>query len=642
MFFKPDDIDEVSLSPSGRWLAFAMARHDKSQRNALFVLDLHAPAPALNRAAALAHADVHSVHWVNDDWLVFSIADRQVASGEDRLWPGLYSVKRDGSEHRMLVRTSHAETSLGTFIVDRSLSPYHRLLHVPSGGGTEVILGEYRWDGTQDWPGIYPRLVDVATGNQRSLARGTPKGAVAWLFTQDGTPRVVEALVGGRVQTHWLAPGSQEWKQIADQDSNRRAWWPREVDDSGGLYVIEHSGPAGEAVFKRFDFVTGQPAKDVLVNTPGFDFWGSLVVEASGGRALGVRTWTDAQVTVWFDAKLKAVQQEVDRRLPGRINRLSCRRCADKDMTVLVRSWSDREPSQYWIWRQGGDIWMPVGRTRNAVVPARMATLDFHRIKARDGRDLPVWVTSPAGATPGKPLPTVVLVHGGPWIRGGSWVWGAMPQFLASRGYLVVEPEFRGSKGYGAAHHEAGHKQWGLSMQDDVADATAWAAARGLSDARRTCIAGGSYGGYSALAGLARHGDLYRCGVAWSAVTDPRLLFKWRNLGGFSEWQREYTLPVLLGDPVADAALLAQASLVESATRIKAPVLLAHGREDRGVPLEHSIRMRDALAAAGNPPEWVVYPGEGHDWQLQRTNEDFARRLEAFLARHLQPAAPAK
>jgi dipeptidyl aminopeptidase/acylaminoacyl peptidase len=230
----------------------------------------------------------------------------------------------------------------------------------------------------------------------------------------------------------------------------------------------------------------------------------------------------------------------------------------------------------------------------------------------------------------------VVLVHGGPYVRGTSWHWSALPQFLASRGYLVIEPEFRGSMGYGEQHYRSGWKQWGQAMQDDVADALRWAQAQGLAS-DRACIAGASYGGYSTLMGLAKDPDLYRCGIAWVAVADLELLVKgswWvQDDTGLA---RQLTVPEMIGDPVKDATMLAANSPVRLASRIKAPLLLAYGEDDLRVPLEHGKRMRGALIDAGNPPEFVVYPGEGHGFAKPENTYDFARRIEAFLQRQLK------
>jgi dipeptidyl aminopeptidase/acylaminoacyl peptidase len=261
-----------------------------------------------------------------------------------------------------------------------------------------------------------------------------------------------------------------------------------------------------------------------------------------------------------------------------------------------------------------------------------MAERDFVRLPARDGLSIPMHVTKPAGK---GPWPTVVLVHGGPWVRGGSWQWTGESQFLASRGYLVLEPEFRGSRGYGQKHEHAGYKQWGLKMQDDVTDATRWAIDKKLADPQRVCLAGASYGGYATLIGLIREPALYRCGVAWIAVTDINLMYdiSWSDT---SEEFKRYGMPVRVGDQVKDAAQLEETSPVKQAHRLKQPLLLAFGAADRRVPLDHGTRFRDAVSKTNTQVEWVVYNNEGHGFSKPENRFDFYERMERFLATHLQ------
>jgi dipeptidyl aminopeptidase/acylaminoacyl peptidase len=236
-----------------------------------------------------------------------------------------------------------------------------------------------------------------------------------------------------------------------------------------------------------------------------------------------------------------------------------------------------------------------------------------------------------------------VLVHGGPYLRDREWEWKDIPQFLASRGYAVIEPEFRGTTGYGFEHFHAGWKQWGQAMQDDVADAVRWAVANKRIDGQRVCIAGGSYGGYSALMGVLRDPDLYRCGAAWAAVSEPRRMLEsnWRWADDISDDARRYSLRVLLGDPKDDAEMLKAISPLQQAARIKTPLLLIHGEADRRVPFIHAIEMRDALRRNGQEPEWLTFPEEGHGWVKAENRRAFALKLESFLARHLKgPATP--
>jgi dipeptidyl aminopeptidase/acylaminoacyl peptidase len=392
-----------------------------------------------------------------------------------------------------------------------------------------------------------------------------------------------------------------------------------------------------------FDFARNAPG-ETRVLAPGFDFAGRLLGQPDGQGLLGVRVDAEVEQTVWFDPALQALQARVDEALPGRVNRLQCRRCGHDDAVVLVRSFSDRDPGELLLFQPAAPgasgergRWQRVGRVRPEIAPAQMGVTRLHRIRARDGRDLPVWVTRPPGATAARPA--VVLVHGGPWVRGRHWRWEALPQFLATRGYVVIEPEFRGSDGYGREHLRAGFRQWGQAMQDDVADALLWARREGLAG-EAACIAGGSYGGYSTLMGLVRHPELYRCGSAWVAVTDPFLFLEgsWWVRDDISGRGRRHSLPQWVGDVQRDREMLLANSPLAQAARITRPLQLVWGSDDLRVPIAHGQRLLQALREQGRPPEWIVYDNEAHGWRSPANQADFARRLEAFLARHLGTA----
>ena len=505
-----------------------------------------------------------------------------------------------------------------------------------------MLIGklEYGADGLES---VTPLWLNVRSGRTRSVELDSPPyGVVAWLFDSKGQARVATTRYQGRIAVHWRGPGETRWRQLLETDFVKARLSPAAVDDLGTLYVTHSQGPEGYSVLSRFDFDKLAPLQPAQVATPGFDFEGGLVQDRAGGRALGVRVDTNDEQTVWFDEGMQRMQALADEHLPGRINRLSCSRCGADDMVMLVYAYSDRDPGSLWLYEAASKRWRPISTVLDDIDPRRMAAVDLRRIKARDGRDQPVWLTLPPGLKPGQGAPAVVLVHGGPWVRGGHWRWQPFEQLLASRGYLVISPEFRGSSGYGFAHFKAGWKQWGQAMQDDVADALLWAQAQGLADKKKACIAGASYGGYATLMGLVRHPELYRCGVAWVAVTDTLLLLKgsWWVDDDTSNQIRTHSLPQLVGDVEKDAEMLTAVSPLAQAKRIQAPLLLAMGESDRRVPIAHGERLRDALREAGRAPEWVSYPNEGHSWRQVSTQVDFARSVEKFLGQHLKADAP--
>lgn len=628
-FFANDDISEVKLSPSGRFMALTVA--NQSGRTVLAVVELASEAPPKVVAAA-PDADIRSFDWVNDDRLVYNIVDLQSEGANQTFGPGLFSVKRDGSEARQLMRVFRNATEL-TMISTGVLGPDHRLLYVPGNGGNDVIVGQYMFNRESDLVSVVPKRLDVTTGRSRLAVIGYPNGALGWAFDRAGEARAVRTGVGDTAEVFWRDAGKDTWRSLVKSPRLSLPWYPLAVDGAGRLYVTAKAADS-TSVLKRFDFATGAPEPAPLASAPGFDLYRGLIFDDTGDRRLvGVRVETDAETTTWFDPERRKLQALADARFPGRINHTTCEGCA-KDGAMLVRSYSDQDPGTFSTYQPATEKWTTIGRARRAVEPQQMAVLDFHRTKARDGLDLPIWVTTPRGK-PASPRPAVVLVHGGPWVRGTHWGWSADAQFLASRGYVVIEPEFRGSDGFGEKHMRAGDKKWGTTMQDDVADAVRWAMDKGLIDGKRVCIAGASYGGYATLMGAIRHPDLYRCGVAWVAVSDPRIMFEASWISDISRVGREYFYPELIGDLVKDADLLKAASPLERAREIRIPMLMAFGADDRRVPVEHGTRMRAALRDAGNEPEYVVYGGEGHGWLKVENRIDFWTRVEKFFAKHL-------
>ncbi len=641
VFYKDADIAEAVLSPSGKRLAITSAKG--VQRIGLVVLEL-GPGGKLTRVAQFTDGDVWHVQWVNEDRLVFGVMDLSDGSGRPNGAPGLYAVNADGSQFRQLVRRM-GKPFITNGEEDRLLSWNHRLLRVPApragAVNEEVLVVEF----TPNYNNYSetPKWLNTRNGRSREADFNAPPNTVGWLTDSRGEPRVAFTRSKDRQAAFWRDPAAAKgWTQLYEGDLLNTPFSVVSADDAGGLYVTRSEGPEGYRVLKRYDFEHHTPEAKPLVVTPGFDFNGHIVSDDSG-KTLGVRLLVDGETTVWFDEALKTLQERTDRLLPNRINSISCRRCGAPDVVALVRSSSDRDPGRLYLYQAqppaGEKPWTSIGPVRDGVKPEQMAAQDLHRIKARDGRELPVWVTKDPAAK--GPLPAVVLVHGGPWVRGSYWGWHADAQFLASRGYAVIEPEMRGSTGYGEAHFRAGFKQFGLAMQDDVADALKWAQAQGIAS-DKACIAGASYGGYSTLMGLIKDPGLYRCGVAWVALSDLDLYLSgsWWISDDISKAGRQYTLPEMVGDPVKDAELIAANSPVKQAARIKAPLLLAFGEADLRVPLAHGERLRKAMREAGNDPVWVTYPGEGHGFSVLKNRVDFAERMEKFLARYLGPAQP--
>lgn len=634
VFFSEDAMSEPVLSPSGKHLAVRLGNADG--RRVLAVINLDPPRQA-KVVAAFSDADIASVEWVNDERLVFNINDLQSAFAYG-FAPGLFAVDRTGENLRSLVKRQWQFVAESTGAIEsRELQANHQLLRVLRDGSDDVVIGRMNFDHHyREILNTTPMRLNTRTGRANVIVSGIESNVRSWMFDEAGRPRAVRRIDAGVATVHWRIKPDAPWEIVSKGptfDRKSGGFVPWSIGPDGQMYAVAmRPGEDRTDALFRFDATARRLESEPVIGLQGYDFTGGLIFDHRNKKLLGVRYTTDATETAWFDADMKVLQGNINQRLQGLINLLDVPECACSRW-VVVTSYSDRQSPVYSIYDRETDQLERVGQARPTLDPRRMALRDFQRIEARDGLSFPVHLTRPSGK---GPWPTVVLVHGGPYVRGGSWAWSADSQFLASRGYLVVEPEFRGSTGYGDKLFRAGWKQWGLGMQDDVADATRWAIAQGLADPKRVCIAGGSYGGYATLMGLIRDPTLYRCGVAWAGVTDLNLLYDlgWSDL---PEVWKDFGMPLLIGDQVKDAEQLAATSPLKLAPRVTQPLLLAHGGADRRVPIQHGTKLRDAVSKTNKEVEWIAYDNEGHGWNKPENRYDFWTRVEKFLAKQLAP-----
>lgn len=634
-FFRDPQIRRPKISPDGRAIALVVS-NSQSERSALAVIELDQD-NRITQVASFTDSDIASFDWVGSGRLVYTSGKDEAGRRRDYNTAGLWTVKRDGSERKQLILTRYAQESrIDSRIITRALPFEWFLYDVPDDDSGEVVIGLGRFDARWELKSVHLSRLNVETQQRRSLEAKSPDSAVNWELDPGGEPWALQTLNENR-QALYFRTADGAWTLAQEGDWVQSPTVTPLASDGKDLRLVVSLTPAGTRALYRIDPKTLKREDEPLVSLAGFDFQGEAVFDAQSRRLLGLHFESDAPATHWFDPTLKEMQAMVDGALPGRVNTLECRRCL-KTGRVMVSSMSDTQPAEYFVYDHTAKKLRAFGTARPWIRAADMAQVEQARIRARDGLEFPVTVTMPRGKA-AAPRPAVVLVHGGPFVRGTSWGWNALPQFLASRGYVVIEPEFRGSYGYGEQLFRAGWKQWGEGMIDDVSDSLAWAVKQGWVDARRVCIAGGSYGGYAAMMGLIKDPGQYRCGVSWAGVTDLDYLFSldWSDA---SDLSRRYGMTAMIGDRVKDAERLRRTSPLRRAADIKAPVLIAHGLDDVRVPIDHATDFRRALEKAGHKDvEYVTYDGEGHGWRKLSTDVDFYGRMERFLAKHLAAGA---
>jgi dipeptidyl aminopeptidase/acylaminoacyl peptidase len=632
-FFGASPFGGAKLSPSGKYLAVLSGA--PGRRDYLAVIDLSNNSGKV--VAEYNDSDIAQFHWVNDERLVFDVQDKTVGIGDARYAPGLFAVNRDGSALVQLV-DRYGSWVGGQARTERKLLPYHTYLTGQTGGQDSEFVYVISPDQTQNGKLRHVALLrlNTLTGATETVPR--PATVQGWMLDNKGEPRLASGTDKNLTTLYYRDPATNEWRTIASYNPYAKglnAVVPLGFGADGTLYVVAR-GDGDISTVHTFNFATGKVNPETVISTPGFDFNGSLIT--THDKLLGLQVTTDATGQEWLAPEMKTLQAKIDKLLPITVNLLSLPSHASTPW-VLVRAYSDAVPTTYFLYNKDSGQISKVGESRPGIDPKKMGRQQFVRYKARDGMEIPAVLTLPPGKKTN--LPMIVMIHGGPYVNGVTWQWNPQTQFLASRGYAVLEPNFRGTMGYGAKHFTAGWKQWGLAMQNDMADGTRWAIEKGIADPKRICIAGASYGGYATLMGLVNDPDLYKCGFEWVGVSDINLLYdgSWSRASDMTDEWKQYGMPDMIGDQVKDAEQLKKTSPIVQAARIQRPLLMAYGGVDVRVPLYHGKLFYDAVTKTNKDVEWIEYPDEAHGWHLPKNNYDFWTRVEKFLDRNIGSGA---
>jgi dipeptidyl aminopeptidase/acylaminoacyl peptidase len=613
---------DPDISPRGTW--FAAVTQQGRRRSLVFT---HLATGQVASWSPPDDATIATFTWANDGRVVVELADDDgylavpVSRGE------LYAVNVDGHGGRMVFGYRAGMPREATHI--RRGEPekaWGQVIGPLRGDDRRVLIAARSMQEVGDRPVRLYKL-DVYTG-VKTFVTESPIPETEFLTDENGEPRV--------------AFGFDEKVRMRFFLRDPPAGW-RELTRTGGFG--RHAVPAGFVARDRTLLVT-EPLGD------GFGLW---AVPVDGGeRTLLATTGPAPPRTVVEDhltQRVIAVEHEPDlpvyeyldpdhpvcralRRLqaahPGEHVRLVARTDDDRKLVALV--FGDRDPGRYLVVDAEAMTARPVAEVRPWIRPEEMSrTVPFH-MEASDGFRLHAYLTSPREPSRGTPPPLVVLLHGGPHATRDTWGFEPEVQLLASRGYAVLQVNFRGSGGYGMAYLEAGYRKWGSRILQDVVDATRRTAALGLADAARICIYGASFGGYAALEATVVAPDLFRCAVGDAGIYD---LTRLASIGSIAEsdFGRAFVSAAVGDDPEA----LRSASPVHNAARIEARVFLIHGEKDRRAPIEQAEALREALEARGRPVEWMVEPNEAHGYYAEAARERMYGRILDFLGRSLGP-----
>ena len=593
------------LSPNGHRIA---ARKVADGKTGLVILDADRPETPVRIIPLGGTGEIYGLTWAGNDRLLLTVLTKR----------HLYHVDIDLPYLRLVA----IDVSSGdSRIVDNKSTGFYAgdVLYTDPTGAWALVAG-------QDYVERYPSVkrVDLATG-VASIVEKPRNGVWDWYADQNG---VVRAGVSydDRKWTVWYRdkPGEPlrkiRGKFDKDDDSAVDKFIFR--GDNSWIVTNERTGRFG---LYKYDTKTGTIGEPIFEH-PEVDIDEPLYNHATGSIK-AILFQDDRYRIQWLDPEMKTLQAKLDKVLPDSVNLPVD--WSDDEKRVLVFAAGAADPGRYFLLDRTTARMHAVVAPYPRINPDLLAEVKPVRYRTRDGLNLRAYLTLPRGRE-AKALPLIVMPHGGPFAR-DDWEYDPMVQMLANRGYAVLQPEFRGSTGFGKDFVSKGYGQWGAGMQDDLDDGVDWLAKSGQIDPRRVCIVGASYGGYAAMWGAIRNPERYRCAASLAGVSDlPALLRYDRQFFSAKRYFREWR------DKVAgpDERDLGRVSPINFANRVKVPLFIAHGEGDERVPPRQSHLMVDALTEAGANVTSAYYKNSGHGFDSSADLQDWLTRLEAFLAKY--------
>ncbi|MBD9479626.1 S9 family peptidase [Pseudoxanthomonas sp. PXM02] len=627
-FVRKDKFADIKLSPSGEFYAATVRLED---RTGLAIM-LRSGNKLTAHFVLGKNTHVSGFWWVNPERVLIAISEKYGALDEPQPTGELYGINADGTQLEMLVGYRVESRGAGTRIQPKKVEDVAAfLVDTLPDDDKNVIISV--WPFSED-PYTRAERMDVYSGRRTQVARA-PVRRASFVTDNAGVVRFTSGAGADNVRKLYYRPGdASEWTLINDESvSGIGEYAIGFSSDNRTAYLLTEQRNAPTLIV-AYDLETGQRTtvlQDAVVDPHSIIFSDGVTGLGAGSRGgrvpVGALYMDGRPRTAFFDKNSKEalLQRELEHAFAGHL--VSITSITSDGRVALVQVSSDRNPGDFYLFRTNERKADYLLSRRDWFDPDAMAESKPVQWIARDGLVLHGYLTVPKGTEP-RNLPLIVLPHGGPFGIRDTWHFNDEAQMLAGAGYAVLQPNFRGSGGYGRAFLEAGARQWGLAMQDDVTDATRWAIRQGIADPRRICIYGASYGAYAALSGVVKEPDLYRCAAGYVGVYDLPMMQREdaRQSLRLGRWSKDW---------VGEAAGLAAVSPVNMAQRVKVPVFMAAGGEDEVAPIKHTELMERRLKAAGVPVETLYYKTEGHGFYVEANQREYYTKLLAFFNRHL-------
>lgn len=618
-YLRRDTFTDIKISPTGAFYAATIPMEDRTglaimRREDGKLIGSFVP-PKNNHA--------NDFDWVNDQRVLIGLAEKFGSLDEPQPTGELFGINADGGRGELLIGYRVQNRGLGTRIQPKKVEAVAAfMIDALPDQDRRVLVKVMPFSAD---PFTSAERLDVNSGQRTTVARA-PVQRADFVADGKGEVRFADGAASDNVNKLYYRDGAgAAWKMINDQGVSQRIERALGFSEDGRLAYLLVEQPSGPDTIVSWNPATDERRellRDAVVDPA------RVIYRRGTSIPIGALYLGDTPRTRFFDETSAdaRLQRSLEQAFGGQAVFITS---SSRDgRLAMVQVWSGSNPGDFYVFdTQARKADLVVSRSQ-WVDPDTAAVVQPIALKARDGMPLHGFVTRPRGSE-GKRLPMVVMPHGGPFFVYDDGAYDMESQLLAAAGYAVLQVNYRGSSNFGRAHANAGSREWGGAMQDDLTDATRWAVAEGIADGAKICIYGASYGGYAALMGVAKEPSLYACAAGYVGVYDLPIMYTTGDI------QRRGSGETYLREWVGDRTTLAAVSPVNLAERINVPVFLAAGGEDERAPILHTRRMEAALKKAGVPVETLYYPTEGHGFYTDPHRREYYTRLLAFLSNSL-------
>jgi len=594
LFFKNPEKSAFQISPDGKYISYLAPVNGKLN---IFIKKIFESDGT--RITNSTVRDIQNYFWVNNKQLVYSLD----LIGNDN--NQLFTVDIINKQTKHLSGNSNSNI----YVINK----------ISDNDGNILIASNKKNNRVYD---VY--LLNINNGNEKLVLQNN--GKITWFLSNEkNVINVVSSTDGVNTGYYYRADENLPFKMFIATDYEDDFRPIAFLEEKNEIYALSNIN-RDKIAFVKYNIISKNEVAKIYEHN--FVDIKDILFATYTKKIIGIEIVNQKSETIYLDKHIQSVAKKISVLKSGdKFDIVSLDKSEEK---FIIKAFSDRNIGEYYLYINSKNELIELAASNNGIEPKNLAEMKPISFIAGDGKRITGYLSLPPKSKAVN-LPVIVMPHGGPWLR-DEWGYNSTVQFLCNRGYAVLQVNYRGSKGYGKEFILAGFKEWGGKIQDDIADGTKWLIEQGIADPDRIGIYGFSFGGYSALMGIIKYPELYRCAASYCGLVNLRTFVNSIP----ADWEPfKEMMYKMVGHPINDSIMLRNSSPYDLAERVKANVLIAQGAKDPKINITETEKLVEKLKKTENEVTYIVYSNEGHGFLNENNRIDFFKKLEVFFAKNL-------